>query len=282
MTQGGRGLAKTGGRRFAGGRHKGGAVMKLAVWQAASPMGDETRAFDAIAAALHAAGAVGCTMMVGPEAYLPGYNQDSIAAMAQGRGGAWQQRLAGLCRAAGCGITLGYAERAGDVVYNAAMVLDAGGAEVAQYRKVQLYGPREHSIYAPGDAYAVFDLNGVKTAVLICYDIEFPQHVAALAARGVALILVPTANMEPFVHVIRHTVPAMAAMAGLAIAYANYCGIEGNLDYVGGSLVADPLGGVMAQAGKGAALLIVDGVAEVSAAQRALMSTQAADFRVIP
>ena len=114
-----------------------------------------------------------------------------------------------------------------------------------------------------------------RAAILICYDIEFDAHVAALAAQGVQAILVPTANMAPFTHVIRHTVPAMAANHGLTIAYANYCGTEGDLTYVGGSLIAGPHGEVVAQAGDHPALLIAD----IPIPDPARLSTQAQDLR---
>jgi 5-aminopentanamidase len=122
-----------------------------------------------------------------------------------------------------------------------------------------------------------FPLDGITAALLICYDVEFDAHVAALAARGARLILVPTANMQPFTHVIRHTVPAMAANHAVSIVYANFCGVEGDLTYVGGSLIAGPHGEVLAQAGEHPALLI----AELPPVDPARASTQALDLRVL-
>ena len=132
--------------------------MRLAIWQTTSPAGDAEAGLEALAPMLAAAAASGATMLVGPEAFLPGYNCDSIAALAQPRGGPWLNRLSDLCRQSGCGLTLGYAERDGDSIYNSAVTFDATGREVAHYRKIQLYGPREKAIYTPGDAYTVFDL----------------------------------------------------------------------------------------------------------------------------
>ena len=251
--------------------------MRLAVLQSPSPAGDADKALATLAPALLAAGAAGATALVAPEAYLPGYNCDAIASLAQPRGGAWHQSLATLARTAGCGLVTGYAERDGARVYNAAVAFDAKGQEIAHFRKLQLYGPRERALYTPGEAYCTFDLGGTKAALLICYDIEFDPHVAALAAQGVTTILVPTANMAPFTHVVRHTVPAMAANHGLSIAYANYCGTEGDLAYVGGSLIAGPHGEVLAQAGDYPALLIAD-IPDPDPARR---STQAADLRTL-
>ncbi len=118
----------------------------------------------------------------------------------------------------------------------------------------------------------------IKTALLICYDIEFAPHIAALAALGVQLILCPTANMQPFTHVIRYTVPAMAANHGLTIVYANYCGVEGDLTYVGGSLIADPYGEPLVQAGEEEALLVAEVPVTLDPAR---ISTQATDYRKI-
>ena len=252
-------------------------IMRLAALQAPSPAGDLNLAMTQLDWALRAAGAAGAVMLTAPEVFLPGYNQDGIAALAQTRDGAWAQSLARLCSAAGCGVTLGYAERDGDHVFNAAISFDAKGERLAHYRKIQLYGAREAALYRPGDAYEIFDLNGHKAALLICYDVEFAPHIAALAARGVTVILVPTANMYPFDHVVRYTVPAMAAAYGVSIVYANYAGHEGDLHYVGGSLIAGRDGAILAQAGAGTALLIAD-LPDLGAAT---LSSQALDLRVI-
>ena len=252
--------------------------MRVALWQTPSPAGDTVAALAGLGAALTAAAAQGARMLVAPEVLLPGYNHDRIHELAQPRRGAWTAAVADLCRKAGCGVTLGYAERAGDRVYNAATAFDAAGAELVHYRKIQLYGPREKALYVPGDAYAVFDMEGVRTALLICYDIEFAPHVAALAAQGVKLILCPTANMMPFTHVVRFTVPAMAANHAVTVVYANFCGVEGDLTYVGGSLIADPYGEPLVQAGLGPALLVAE-VPQTLDPYR--LSTQGNDYRKV-
>lgn len=251
--------------------------LRLALLQAASAAGDTEAAVAALERPLMAAGAAGAAMLVAPECWLPGYNATGIADLALPRGGAWQEALAGFCRRAGTGLVLGYAEREGARVFNAALALDARGAEVAHYRKIQLWGPRETALYTSGDAYATFDLAGRKAALLICYDVEFAPHIAALAQRGVSVILAPTANMLPFTHVSEVTVPAMAANHGLGIVYANYCGAEGDLAYAGGSVIVGADGAVLARAGAGPALLI----ATLPTVAEGRLSTQGRDLRLI-
>jgi predicted amidohydrolase len=249
--------------------------MKLALWQGVSPHSDIDIALDQAERALRAASALGAAALVLPELWLPGYNQPDMARQALTRDSAPLTRLAKAAQAAGCALVTGYAERAGDRLYNSAIAFGPQGETLAHYRKIQLYGPREQSLFTPGDHFVTFPLQAETAAILICYDVEFAPHVKTLADRGVTLILVPTANMQPFTHVIRHTVPAMAANHGVTIAYANYCGTEGELTYLGGSLIAGPHGEVLAQAGETPALLI----AEIPARDPARLSTQSRDLR---
>lgn len=249
--------------------------MRLAVLQSLSPCGDIAAACAEIEAALRATQAAGALALVVPEVFLPGYNHPSVADLAMTAEAAPIRRLAQACAETATALVLGYAEASGGQVFNAALCLGPSGEVLAQYRKLQLYGAREKAIYTPGEGYCVFDLAGHKAALLICYDIEFAPHVAALAALGAEAILVPTANMAPFQHVTRYTVPAMAANHGLAIAYANYCGQEGDLTYTGGSLIAGPHGEILAQAGEHPALLIAD----IPSPDPSRLSTQFADLR---
>jgi predicted amidohydrolase len=250
--------------------------MRLALHQGPSPAGDPEAAFAAIDRTLAAAAAAGARMAVFPELFLPGYNCADIPALAQPLDGPWGARLATLARRHGCGLAVGLAERDGDRLWNSALALGPDGARLAHYRKVQLYGPREKALFTPGDAACTFDLDGRRTGLLVCYDVEFAPHIRTLAERGVTLLLVPTANMLPFTHVSRVTVPAMAVNHALTIAYANYCGAEGDLTYAGGSIVAGPDGEALATAGPGECLLIVDLDRPVDPAR---LSTQLSDFR---
>jgi predicted amidohydrolase len=250
---------------------------RLALWQGPSPAGDIDAAFADLAAALAAAAAMGARMLVAPEVFLPGYNHPDIPALAQHQGGDWHRRLAAMVRKYGCGLTVGYAERDGERLFNSAVTFEATGAQLAHYRKLQLFGGREASIYTPGDRYCTFDLDGIRTALLICYDIEFAPHLRALALAGVRLVLCPTANMEPNGHVSRLVVPAHAINHGMTLVYANYCGVEGDLTYCGGSVIVGADGAVLAQAGLGPALLVAD----VIPPDPRLLQTQIADYRPV-
>lgn len=229
--------------------------MQIALFQPNSPAGNHQAAIDALIPALNAAGAMGATVLVAPETYFPGYNVADPGAQAMDQAQILAL-LAPLVRTAGCALVIGYVERENGIIYNSAIAIDASGALLANYRKIQLYGPREKRIYTPGDHYATFDLGDVKCALLICYDVEFHAHIAALAKQGVRAVLAPTANMMPYTHVNRAVVPAHAAGTKTTIVYANFCGAEGDLTYAGHSVIAGPHGEILAQAGDLPTLLI--------------------------
>jgi predicted amidohydrolase len=251
--------------------------MRLALWQGYSPAADIDAACAQAEAALAAAAAMGAAALVLPEVWLPGYNRPDIPARALALDSPPLQRLARAAKTHRTALVTGYAEREGDRLFNSAACFGPDGALLCNYRKVQLYGARERALYAAGDALPVFTLGDETAAILICYDVEFAPHVKSLADRGATLILCPTANMAPFTHVPRATVPAMAANHGVTIAYANYCGTEGDLTYVGNSVIAGPHGEILAQAGDMPTLL----VAELPRRDPSRLSTQSTDLRQI-
>lgn len=253
------------------------AGLTLALWQAQSVEGDTDRAFAQIAKGARAAGAAGAAAIVFPELYLSGYERDDLSALALYRDD-MAARLAPLAQAAQCAIVTGYPERVEGGIANSAICVGADGRYLANHRKIQLYGETEATRFQPGDRYTVFELAGCRAAILICYDIEFAPHVAALQGMGVDLILVPTANMRPFEHIGRHVVPAMAANHAVSIVYANFCGQQAHLSFYGGSSITAADGQVLARAGAGPCLMVASLPAHHDPA---LLSTQARDLRPV-
>lgn len=230
--------------------------MRIGIYQANSPAGDIPAGLTVVDKALREASEAGVDMLVLPEMFLPGYNVD-VTEPPRG----WDNEIVlvqAMCRAAGVGLTIGVPEFTGGVVYNAAFVFDDTGTEITRYRKIQLFGPREQRLFAFGDQLVTFEFKGVRMGVLICYDVEFSAHVRALKEAGAEAILVPTANMMPFVNVNQITVPGNACANAITIAYCNYCGSEGNLDYVGLSSITGPDGYMLAGKGTGPGLAVAE------------------------
>ena len=255
--------------------------MKLSLMQCAPATGTPEDRLAEIAGWARAAAAQGAALLLLPELILPGYNRPDLhRELAQPQGGAWSLAMADIAREAGLAICYGWAERAGEAVYNVASVIGADGAILAHYRKIQLFGPMERASFLPGTAEPpVFELAGRRCGMLICYDIEFPEHARALGRRGVELLLVPTANPEGYPHVPDLLVPARAYENRMAVAYANYAGDDQGLRFGGGSVVVGPDGQPLARAGQVPAMLTVD-LPAIEDYPAALLSTQIADLKL--
>ena len=104
----------------------------------------------------------------------------------------------------------------------------------------------------------LFEFEGWKLGLGICYDVEFPEFVRHQALAGADAILVPTANMTPYDTVATRLVPARAEENSIYLAYANYCGKEGQFNYCGLSCVCGPDGDDLARAGREEVVIYAD------------------------
>jgi predicted amidohydrolase len=83
--------------------------------------------------------------------------------------------------------------------------------------------------YTPGNRFVTFELNGVKCALLICFDLRFPELYRALRKLNVQCIFQSFYNArqkEQSVHrhIIRQTMQANAASNYFWVSLANSCG----------------------------------------------------------
>lgn len=190
--------------------------------------------------------AAGAQLLVTPEMYTSGYNigLHAVRHLAEPVDGPTARCLAALAREAGIALLYGYPERGPDGrIYNSVQLLDDQGVSLLNYRKTHLFGELDRAMFSPGEqACAVVELHGWSLGVLICYDLEFPENCRRLALAGAQLIVVPTANMEPFEFIADVTVRSRAFENHCYVAYANYCGQEGEIRYCGLSSVASPQG----------------------------------------
>lgn len=81
----------------------------------------------------------------------------------------------------------------GGRIYNTGMLADERGRMALRYDKIQLpQDEREH--VTAGNDYTLAKTRVGVVGFSICYDIQFPEHQACLAARGVQIVLHPSAG----------------------------------------------------------------------------------------
>lgn len=236
--------------------------MRIAAFQ--GPFHNEGVAanLDRLEEAARGAARQGAGLLIAPEMFLSGYaiGPERVRALAEPVDGPSAARAAAIARDAGIALLYGYPELGeGDAVYNAALLVDRHGKSLANHRKTHLFSDLDRSAFAPGHGPPTLtEIDGLRVGVLICYDVEFPENVRALAVAGAELVAVPTANMVPFSFVMDHVIPTRAYENHLFVAYVNRCGSEGSLEYLGGSCICGPDGLDLARAGAGEALLTAD------------------------
>ena len=249
--------------------------LRLALLQCAplplQPQGNVAANLQRLDAAARTAAGQGAQLLVVPEMFLTGYNigAEQAHALAEPWDGASAQAVAHIAQKQGIAITYGYPERGArdpvgerntvGQIFNTAQCVDAHGRLLGRYRKTHLFGDLDAAMFQAGAGdEAVFELHGWRVGLLICYDVEFPENTRRLALQGADLLVVPTANMEGFDFVAQHMVPTRAYENQVCVAYANYCGAEGDLRYGGLSCVAVADGNLLAVADRQASLLFAD------------------------
>lgn len=235
--------------------------MRVAIYQGPRDSLDKPGVIGRIEAAAAQAAAGGARVLVCPEMVLSGYNigPAAVAATAEAADGPSAQAIAAIAARHGLAIAYGYPEQGEGGVYNAAQVFDRDGQRLVNHRKCHLFGDLDRNAFIDGETLApVFEIDGIKTGILICYDVEFPEAVRTYALQGAELVLVPTALMLPFDFIPEKLVPTRAFENQVFIAYANHCGAEGELTYAGLSVIAAPDGIDLARAGRDEEVIAAD------------------------
>jgi predicted amidohydrolase len=245
--------------------------IRVAAYQGWGVRGDAARALAVMRRVARRASEGGARLVVFPELFLCGYALgEDVARHAERADGPAAAEVARIAAGARISILYGYPERAGARIYNSARLIDRSGRPVANYRKTHLYGAWERRVFAPGDALVTAEIDGLRLGILICYDVEFPETVRALALAGTDLAVVPTALIRPFDGVARTLVPARALENQVYVAYAGLCGAEGDTGYCGLSCIVGPDGMDIARAGRRPKLLLAELDTAVMVASRRL------------
>lgn len=147
-------------------------------------------------------------------------------------------------------VVAGFPERAGDRLYNSAVIFGPDGSRRGLYRKLHLFAG-ETDVFEPGDlGLPVFEVEGRQIGLLICYDLRFPEALRILACQGADLVAVPTAwvggfdrDADPTATIGQvRTVRVLANLNSTPVACASQVGQCGPFEFLGSSVVVDPFG----------------------------------------
>jgi predicted amidohydrolase len=232
--------------------------MKLSYMQFAPVLGDLPATMATIDRL--SARCLGVDLLVLPELCNSGYNftsrQQAWETSEEIDGSRFLEFLRTLCQRLDCHIVTGFNERHGEHLYNSAVLVNSWGY-VGRYRKLHLF-LNEKDYFQPGDeGLPVFDIGLCCVGLLVCFDWIFPEAWRVLALKGADVICHPSNLVLP--GLAQRAVPAHALTNRVYVVTANRVGTEGELTFTGSSIIANPLGEVLAQApSQGEAVSVVE------------------------
>ncbi|MCS1350696.1 carbon-nitrogen family hydrolase [Mechercharimyces sp. CAU 1602] len=202
--------------------------------------------------------AEGAEVILLPELWNTGYDLTHLEELAdEGEVKSW---LASLARQQRITLVAGsIAEKQRGQIYNTSYTFNSLGSLINTYRKVHLFRLMEEEQYLEaGNTRTLFQLGELKAGTAICYDIRFPEFIRSYALDGAELLFVPAEWPHPRLQHWRVLNQARAIENQMFVIAANRVGAGGGTRFCGHSMVIDPWGNIIAEAGEGEEVLTVD------------------------
>lgn len=151
-------------------------------------------------------------------------------------------------------IVAGVAEKDGERLYNSVAIIYRGEI-IDKYRKILLFKlTSEHKYFHPGKELKVVETPIGKFGILVCYEIRFPEISRKLIKMGAEVLIIPAEFPKERIEHWRLLLKARAVENLCYVIGANCVG--GNLNYPGNSMIVDPLGNVICEAGNVQEILV--------------------------
>jgi len=191
------------------------------------------------------------SLVVLPELFATGFSMNT-ATMAESYGGETEQFLADTAREFGVCLVAGAAMRGRDGrARNKALVFSPTGELLAFYAKMRPFTPGgEAEHYAAGERPVVFRWRDWTISPFVCYDLRYPEIFRQATAAHRPELFVVIANWP--VKRIHHWVRLLQARAienQACLVGVNRVGHDPHHDYNGRSVIVDPHGEILADAG---------------------------------
>lgn len=196
------------------------------------------------------------SLVVLPEMFSTGFSMD-LALTRQSEEREGEVFLRALAGETGCAFLGGVVTPgAGGKGHNQAVAVSPGGELLARYTKIHPFSlAGESSCHEAGAEIVTFQWSGFTVAPFICYDLRFPEIFRAASRRGanvfVVMALWPVKRQQHWLTLLQaRAIENQAYVIGV-----NRVGQEPRYSYAGRSVVVDPHGIIIADAGEQEAVL---------------------------
>lgn len=210
-------------------------------------------------------------LVVLPELWTTGYDLENAACYADKLGAGMFAQLSTMARDNSIAVYGSLLERRGKQIMNCAAYHNSHGELAAAYRKIHLFRLfDEHKWLGEGERPETLTFPWGAAGLSICYDLRFPELFRRYAVvQGAKLILLcaewPLIRVEHW----RALLIARAIENQCFVAATNSCGDTGGTVFGGHSMIVDPWGKIVVEAGEDECLLCAEiDLAEVDRARQ--------------
>ena len=199
-------------------------------------------------------------MMTGP--YFCRVYDDDYFSFAEPVPGPTTETFAAEARRHGIGIVATAFEECDGSYYNTSMLISPRGELIGKYRKSHvpsssspIINSDEKYYFKPGDRLSVFEMEGLKIGILICFDRSFPETFRTLALKGAEIVFVPVCSWGMRADAFQSELRVRAMESQVFVVAVNKAGFEqvegedGGREHFGRSCIIDPIGEIEASIG---------------------------------
>ncbi|MAX27331.1 MAG: amidohydrolase [Phycisphaeraceae bacterium] len=142
---------------------------------------------------------------------------------------------------------------------NQALAMGPDGKALSRFTKLHPFSPvGEHHHFHRGHGPEVFSWQGWRIATFVCYDLRFPEAFRLAAKQDVQLMICIANFPAKRDHHWRSLLVARAIENQCYMLGVNRVGSDPNASYCGSTLLVDPLGHIVKDAGKEPGVINID------------------------
>ena len=167
--------------------------MKISILQFKSELGVVDKNFDTARRLID--GAKNSDVAILPELWTTGYYPTPLENFADADGKRISEFICAAARENNLNIIGGstIAQVAGNF-FNRSIIANRRGEIISTYDKTHMFTfADEGKVFTAGKSFATFEIDGVKCAIAICYDLRFPEFIRKIALTGIEILFIPAA-----------------------------------------------------------------------------------------
>ncbi|XJZ28732.1 carbon-nitrogen family hydrolase [Bacillota bacterium Lsc_1132] len=235
-------------------------TLRVACLQIDIAFGDPEANFKIVKKQFEALDAQNLDVLVLPELWTTGYDLTRLDEIADRDGTATLNFLSELAKTYDVHVVGGsVAKQTDQGITNTMFMIDRQGKLLGEYSKLHLFQLMDEHLYLQhGEKTGLFQLEGTAAAGVICYDIRFPEWIRTHTAKGAEILFVVAEWPLPRLSHWRSLLISRAIENQCYVVACNRAGSDPSNVFAGHSLVIDPWGEIVAEAGEDAMVLRAD------------------------